>query len=769
MPAPASRAVLDGVSIIRSGMNCGVQPRLLPKDQVAFAINVTFRGGLPKTRPVWRKMALTYAQGTNQTDATEALFQEALFYRAYGPGENCLISSIGGRVFRYVIGSGASATVQDITITGDVNNPVNPDCWMWQGENFLVIANGEANPLFFDGAKLRRSLGDAGQEIPVCCMGAYVQGRMWYTFPDRQSFAAGDLVYSLGFNDGYDGRASILKTDENTFLSGGGAFGIPVDAGLINAMSSVAIADTSLGQGSLQVMTQSSVFSVQVPLDRIQWASTEYPLMTVGLPNYGSLSQWATVTVNGDIWYRATDGIRSYQIGRRDQNTWVQTPLSVEVEKILHRDTEELLGKASGVLFNNRLLITTAPFNVRSRGTTHWGLIALDFNNISTLTTRSQPAYDGLWTGLKILKVLKGTFGTVERCFAFCLRCDGAIELWELLKDDAGYFDLNGTTTVGVESSIITRSMGWGDDGNELKRLLCNDVYIDRLAGNNTVDLTFKYRSDEDPLWNDWHSFSLCAPVKDCTTDGCPTFQDVKEQYRTFIRLPEPEDVCSPVTERMTRTGYEFQTFMAWKGFLQLNRLHSWAEIMKDSVQKSCPTSETCQVLKGCDEPWFSYSIEGCPNPPVITVPPLPGPPPPTPPVPPEPPAPPNTPPVWPVPAAFACVGDTTTTPIEVSDPVTGVNAFVGINAGGGDPYAYLAGILGSTAAANACVASWSQAVWADFVASGVPYSQARLIWATVPTSGLGWEGYEVFPNQLGNYHGVISLDLKIVVEFCPL
>lgn len=607
MAKPSDTAQLDGVSIVNKGMNSGVQPRLLPVGQVSFAINATFRGGLPKTRPCYRKVPLTYSDETTQTNATTKLWQKASFYQAVGSGENCLVSSIGGRIFRYLVGS--TNSVQDISIPNDLNNPINPDCWMWQGEDFLTVQNGEANPIFYDGASARRSKGYGGNELPPGCMGVYVQGRMWMALPNRTSFMAGDLVYSHGYNDGHNGRASVLKIQENSFLSGGGAFSVPVTAGKINSMSSVAIADTSLGQGPLQVLTQTSVFSVQVPYSREEWASTQFPLMTIGLPNYGALSQESVVTVNGDLWYRSFDGIRSYQIARRDFNTWVNCPQSVEVEKILNYDSQGLLNRASGVLFNNRLILTCSPYETE-RGVAHRGLIALDLNNISNLTSRSDPVYDGLWTGLNILQILKGTFNGQERCFAFALEENNAICLYELLEDDASYFDYDGQNDVEVESSIESRALGFNSNGNQLMYLLCGDLFIDKIAGSPEVAFDFKFRSDENPNWEDWHSFSVCAPIKNCEFTDCKPFEPPQQQYRTYIRLPDPTSKCSNQTKRLIRSGYEFQLRMAWTGYMQLNRFHMWAEARADSVVKSCPTTESCELVTGCELPWFSYSIE---------------------------------------------------------------------------------------------------------------------------------------------------------------
>lgn len=820
MPLPTN-AQADGVSVITKGMNSGVAPRLVPQGQLAFGINITNRGGMPRTRPVMRKVGLSYvdrdgdAAGTAQARATQALFQGASFYQAIETNESCIVASVGGRLFRYLVASNHS--VQELLWDGELNDPYNPNAWMWQAEDFLIVQNGQANPLFFDGAQVRRSLGQAGEELPPGCMGAYVQGRVWQSQPNRNGFIAGDLVYSHGFSGGYNGRDAVLKTEENTFLSGGGAFAVPVQAGSITAMSNIAIADTSLGQGPLQVTTQTSVFSVQVPVNREEWTLTQYPLMTVGLPNYGAVGAWAIATVNGDLWYRSIDGLRSYQVARRDFNTWVNTPLSVEVEAILNKDDDRLLDKASVVLFDNRILATVSPATARSRGTYHRGLVALDFNNISNLTSRSAPCYDGLWTGIPILQLVKGIVRGQERCWAFALDCAGNICLYEILADGIGRFDWDGSQDVGVESSFLSRAMGWADNGNKLKKLLAADLYLDKLAGpgDGTIEFAFRYVSDEDPTLNPWHAFEVCAPSKDCTTADCPTFTPVRDQYRTYVRLPDPPDSTSPITRRYLRTAYEFQVHAWWKGYVQWNRMHVWSQPMPDSVITACPGSEECTLLKVCEENWFSYSIEGCnaepsgiqgiiwegPQEGTGGVPPFIGSEDPTtilrtegqtpvgPVAPPPPPAtdipgegtpvtpdgpgvpvtPPNDPgepspvpvPEWPIPPDYGCSGEATTGVISVYDPIRNESDFVGIP-GVDDPMAY---VLAN--GATRCLSAWVTAVWADFIALGIPYSQARVEWVWAPSTQLDFLATEVFPDQPGNYTKTPG-PWKLQVRYCP-
>ncbi len=122
---------------------------------------------------------------------------------------------------------------------------------------------------------------------------------------------------------------------------------------------------------------------------------------------------------------------------------------------------------------------------------------------------------------------------------------------------------------------------------------------------------------------------------------------------------------------------------------------------------------------------------------------------------------PPFTPPEWPPPNDYPCAGRNVFGPLYVDDPVTGDHTTPGIQPGAQNPNDYLAAFPG-------CLLAWCAAVWAEFIASGTPYTQARLIWSNVHTSGYDFPAYQVFPNQAGNYNHIIDLDVKILVEICP-
>jgi hypothetical protein len=360
------------------------------------------------------------------------------------------------------------------------------------------------------------------------------------------------------------------------------------------------------------------------PLDATLWTTTQQPSQVVALPNGGPTGGYAVTTVNGDAWYRAFDGIRSFSIARRDFNTWVQTPLSFEMQRVLPFDQPSLLPWASVTNFDNRFLATCSPYPVAGRGVAHRGLAVIDFNNISSLTTRSQPCYDGLWTGLPILQVVRARLNGVERCFLFALDAANEICLYELGVDEGGWFDSDGTSDVPIQSYIETAALyGRETDPTSmtqtLKKLHAADFWWEQLFGPTSttpagkVAFSISYRSDQYPFWVSWKDWNLCAPS--CyTPTGCSQPFPVQQQYATYKRLPEPSDAtCNPFTGRPMRMGYNYQLKVQWTGHAMLHRINVWATPTPATRNTTCEDGP-CQVLAGCLDNPFRYVIESGPG-----------------------------------------------------------------------------------------------------------------------------------------------------------
>lgn len=560
----------DGFQVVNRGVHSGIAPNTLSRNQFAWAINTTFRNGLPETRPGWVRRDLTW-----ESEETEATFLAGLWQGAGALSvRNQLIAAVGNRIYMIDVDSwtGQDVSVDDSTATRQV--------WMAEANGFLVVQNGRDKAFIWDGASGRRAdpFGEGGtREIPTGTVMRYANSRLWVASPDRTSFVAGDIAFGPTGTLQYGRADSVLKFTENTYLNEGGAFGVPENSGQITAMAPVGQLDTATGQGPLQVFTTSAIFSINAPTDRTQWKNLTNPIQSVSMVDAGATSWTSPVAVNSDIWFRSVDGIRSFGVGRRDFGTWANLPQSYELTRVMDLDDTRLLDYSSSAVFDNRLLTTVSPQFSYDHGVYHMGLAALDFSGVTALGSEGQPSWEGVWTGLRILQLVSGTFSGVRRCFAFALSSDDEIQLWELTRDIR--FDIRGTESVPIVCSVETGAYNW-NSGFDLLKLVHGCLWYDELEG--TVQFSVYYRPDQEPCWKHWSSWSSCAAMETCLTEdsatGCAAAPlTLSKQYRRRRVLPQPADDVDTRLGKLYRTGDEFQIRIAWRGSVKLRKLRLWA------------------------------------------------------------------------------------------------------------------------------------------------------------------------------------------------
>lgn len=388
--------------------------------------------------------------------------------------------------------------------------------------------------------------------LPPGRMGVYGMGRNWICLVDGKQFIASDLVGGSSGTVANDYRDAVLQVTENQYLAGGGNFTVPGSVGEIQAMIFSATLDASLGQGPLQVFTNNTVFSCQTPVDRLTWQDVTNPILTESLIAFGGEGQNCTVNVNGDIMFRSIDGFRSLILARREFSTWGNVPISREVEPILNRDSPDLLQYGSAIVFDNRLLFTTMPVLTANQGIYSQGLIALNFDAISTLRGKAPAVYDGLWTGLNVLKLIYGKFLGVDRCFAFTLNTiSNQIELYEILKssDSANLDNDLFQVTQVFETPILFNDSN--SQQRNYKRLTDGEIYVDQLPAGQTITFKVEYKPDNYPCWTLWNQWTECVG-----SDGTASLP----QFRPRMGLGQPSATdCDPTTNRPMREGYYFQ------------------------------------------------------------------------------------------------------------------------------------------------------------------------------------------------------------------
>lgn len=610
MAVKSQSTVYDGFSSLEGGVESGLPSLLIGVNQTGFAVNTTFRdGGLPGPRPGLVNREMTFPNEYTRGGLEDGYFQGAGTYIT-DSGRAFIAASVSGRIFTIEITSGFP--VVEITIPNDPNQVLEPHAWFQQAERWLVVQNNLNTPFLFDGSGSRRA---SEREVPVGGPMAYGKGRLWVA--RRNLYFGGDV---LGGDPAY-GRDNVIRFTENDYLAEGGAFGAP--DGPINGLAFAKNLDTSLGDGDLLVATLGNIYAFSAPIDRTVWKNLTQPLQRYAAMSFGAMSHESMVVVNGDLFYRSPDGIRTLAYSRRDFQSWGDAPISRSVNRALANDTTFRLVAGSAVNFDNRALFTIQPQEDPDHGIWHRGLVVLDFHRASGMDRKLPPAWEGVWTGLRILRILTVTVDQSPRCFILALSNNRRIQLWELTKSRP--FDFDGDD-VPIGWSFETRAMVFGHP-EAPKRLMGGGQWFDRILGE--VSVRARYRQDGAECWHPWAVWSDCVKYRDCDPEDCTEYpynryqpiRKYRPQTRPFMGLPQPQDVPDGQTESLTRDGWEFQIRFEISGSLRFKRLLLMATLQdmpkfgdlrnvtcESETVGECSTG-TCAGVTCCDPDDYAYSI----------------------------------------------------------------------------------------------------------------------------------------------------------------
>lgn len=515
---------------------------------------------------------------------------------------------IGGKTYTVTAKSGSTLTAVNVDDTPaaviaagtvvsylDVNSQNTGISYMIQAEDFLIAQDGISKPFIFDGGSARRSMTEKN-EIPTGTVMAYGIGRIWLATGGNK-FIASDIVYGPSGTASYDRRDAILKFTENTFLTGGGSF---TAKGTITAMQFVSSMDTSTGQGPLMVITENAFCSVNAPANRDAWSTVTDPIQTISLLANGATSFYGTVpTVNGDIFYRSLDGLRSFFVSRREYGSWGNTPISGEIDPIIENDAEDLLKYQSAIVFNNRLLFTLGSKPDRY-GASWKGIGVIDFDTISTMKGKAPPVYDGVWTGVDPVWLFSGMYGRKERAFIAALNADGENELWEISEKDQ--FDDNDGR---IKWTIITKGFAF-KDAMEMVRLENLELFIKNVIGD--CDITISYRSDDYPCWFQWTADSVCANYRRCIAwENCETPIAFRGGYKTRIGFGQPSDLDETNDGKPARLGYIHQLKIEIEGYCEIQKFRITATQVDEEPAPRVDLPEGCQEINCCPDDYYAW------------------------------------------------------------------------------------------------------------------------------------------------------------------
>lgn len=534
------------------------------RTELCWLNNGTVRGNGISPRPGWSYLCTVSKTG--------AIYQGGYLYEPL-IGNPYLMLSVGGHIFQVRVDT--NNTVVDVT-QGLTNPSTVPQAYFAQAEQFLIIQAGDwqvnikgTPPLFWDGAKMTRSVGiisanntpNGGiipfNQIPPALAMIYYQGRLWYS--NGRTFAAGDIVGGSAGTPTYQLTDSVLYVTENPLAVGGDGFTVPSQAGQVTALNYTASLDQTLGQGPLYIFTRKQIYQLVVPVTRADWiaaTNSNQPQQTLAQKRYGATSDRGVFAVNGDLFYGSPEpSMRSLILATRWFQQWANVSIGRAVQRAFKFTTPTLLGTQTGIEFSNRALLGVLPV-VTPVGVAFQGIVALDFDIISTLGQKLPPAYDGLWDGLDVLQLFEGDFGGLQRAFAVVhSRTDGSIQVWELTQTA-----LRDGTDNRIQWRIEFPAYTFGDEF-KLKKLDGGELWLDKVQGS--VELLFEFRVDADACWQPWMETQFCSARNTCETVMNPICYPVQpfcdgEKFPVTLPAPNVGDGVQ-ANLRPGNIGYQFQ------------------------------------------------------------------------------------------------------------------------------------------------------------------------------------------------------------------
>jgi len=601
----------DGFSNLADGMDAGRNPSLIYPTQCASAENLVFRGGVPTTRPGFATCTINFSDVGVHYDNNgyfvglsgpegEAAFYGGIFQGAcyYSPGSGkpeCIMVMTEGRLFQMTPQFGMSfgvvtnMDVKEIALdkrnfsgygflgSGSRALPV----YMVQADRFCVIQDGQSKPIIYDGVVARRA---AANEVPVGTIMAYGMGRLIVVVNDSRELEFSDLYGSN--TDPNDPGAAVLKFTETTFLSEGGTAAISFSLGRITGLHFLPQQDSSVGDGELLAFSERGITSFQLAIPRDQWKQSAF--QRVLLYNTGARGSRSIISIVEDVWFRSEDGWRSYRQARAEAGSWSHLPMSTNVKTWTDNDTIQWLDYGSAINFDNRLICTCTPQPNNWR-VFHNGLLALDFNVLSTFGQTTKPAWDGHWTESRTQQLIGGQFGGIQRAYSL------GLSLTNDVLTGFPYFIVQeitkGDTTdggVGIPWQIVTKSHDFQSPFNE-KELFGADLWIDDVQ--DLVTISTEYRPDQHPIWTDWQTLPSISPVgtaQAITPGGVPTLIENFFPRRT-VEKPDNDVDQAAFTGRNMRRGFEFQARIRGTGHCAIRKLRLHAKQLVEDDKAKVP------------------------------------------------------------------------------------------------------------------------------------------------------------------------------------
>lgn len=577
----------------------GGEADTVPEFYAQAAVNRFFRHDRNRTRPSIRSIKLTFESEADRLWFEGGNGQGAHFYVAYpNTAQPRLIASIAGKIFAITMLGGNNGRVSVIA-TG--NNPKFMHAWFGQGFEWLAINDGIQEPIFWDGTNPSRRSDVTQEEMPPGSVLAFIHGRFIMATADgKNTIRVGEIVYANTNTN----REDILKFP-NVIPS----FDIATNLGNVMGLQPMPFLDTGTATNELVALCQNGFTSFDFNRDEAQFL-TDPPIQRISLVGEGCVSSHGFSTLNGDVFYRRSDGIGSYRNARVEYSqSWSQTPISRAVDHWLQPDRSDLLEFVPMVSWQNMVFCGTSPMisppNNPCAGYHRYcrGFVVFDAQSMSTTSRDGVPVWHGMWTGIRPWAFIEGRINTAQRCFAFSYDRDGKNRLYEITLENGD--DMFGNEPRRVYSRYDTGSMGSVEGRTSLfglKKFTGGVLEMNEILKESSFNVS--YRPDGAPCW---------VPVTTGTVGcDCPTFTCGVNSQPSFARKYFPsvsDSQCVPGTSQAGNAFHHCQVRVEMEGSMKIERMNIRFDVENDSQVAAC-SGVNCDPIDCCpDAGEYDYHI----------------------------------------------------------------------------------------------------------------------------------------------------------------
>lgn len=576
----------------------GGEPSTVPEFYAQNAVNRFFRHDRNRARPSIRQIRLTFESEADRIWFEGGNGQGAHFYNSYpATSQPRLIASIAGKIFAITMVGGSTGHV---TMIASGNDPRFMHAWFGQGFEWLAINDGIQEPIFWNGSTSRRS-DVTKSEMPASSVIAFIHGRFVVASADgKNTIRVSEIVYASTNTN----REDILK-----FPTVIPSFDIATNLGNVMGLQPMPFLDTGTATNELVALCQNGFTSFDFNRPEENFL-TDPPIQRISLVGEGCVSSHGFSTLNGDVFYRRTDGIGSYRNARVEYSQqWSQTPISRAVDHWLQPDRSDLLEFVPMTSWQNMIFCGTSPLisppNNPCAGYHRYcrGFVVFDAQSMSTTSRDGVPVWHGMWTGVRPWAFIEGRINTAQRCFAFSYDRDGRNRLYEITQENGD--DIFGTEPRRIYSRYDTAEMGSVEGRTSLfglKKMTGGVLEMNEILKEATYSVS--YRPDGAPCW-----VPVANGIVGC---DCPDFTCGVNSQPAFARkyFPSVDDrSCVPGTEQAGNAFHHCQVRVEMEGCIKVERMNIRFEIEQDSEIAAC-SGTNCAPIDCCpDAGEYEYHI----------------------------------------------------------------------------------------------------------------------------------------------------------------